>query len=442
MPFTYKKQTAPAPKASETPKADNAQFGAVPMSALRDAMKSPASMGGRKVDLASAMREKMESAFGMDFSALSVYESPMVAQAGANAVADGSAIAFAPGKFDQSSQGGQALLGHELSHIAAQARGEVRGGGFLDNGALEARADREGAQAAAGETVYDGDFAAPSASLAPVAAAPMQANRSNIDPKEFQDFIRKQRMGKDLDRALAFRRSGIQFTGRGELEQLPQELVDSLGGREQAEQVAAQENQWYENFLKTQGTPEMFDMITERTRGLMGTINQKYDDAMQAHAPTTAGNTPLGPRGRGAEGRRQMEAAKEASRKLQAEQGLQKMKAGFSDEAADLLEYQQMLYELAPDSTTMGFKAANAWVDKVAQSQEEQNSNPALKEMQRKNADIMAQRRDEENPVLNGKLNANAFEKSKVLTARRKGMQATKASGVNMFLDNLRKEHR
>ena len=186
----------------------------------------------------------------------------------------------------------------------------------------------------------------------------------------------------------------------------------------------------------------MFDMITERTRGLMGTINQKYDDAMQAHAPTQAGSAPLGARGRGAEGRRQMEAAKEASRKLQAERGLQKMKAGFSDEAADLLEYQQMLYELAPDSTTMGFKAANAWVDKVAQSQEEQNSNPALKEMQRKNADIMAHRRDEENPVLNGKLNANAFEKSKVLTARRKGMQDTKASGVKMFLENLRKEHR
>ncbi|MBR3569952.1 MAG: DUF4157 domain-containing protein, partial [Oscillibacter sp.] len=288
MSHTYQKRTASAPKTAETPQAAApGQFGSVPMSALRDALKTPsASLGGRKVDLAEAMRAKMERAFGMDFSSLTVYESPMVAAAGANAVADGSTVAFAPGKFDQSGQSGQALLGHELSHIAAQARGEVRGGGFLDNGSLEARADREGAQAAAGETVYDGGFAGVLAPLATAAAAPMQAKRSDIDPEEFQNFIKKKRMEKDLDRALAFRRSGIQFNGRGELENLPQELIELLGGKEQATQVATQENQWYENFLKTNGTPEMFDMITERTRGLMGAINEKYDAAMQAHAPT------------------------------------------------------------------------------------------------------------------------------------------------------------
>ncbi len=52
----------------------------------------------------------------------------------------GSSIAFAPGMLDFSSYGGQALLGHEISHVVSQARGEVTGGGFLNDQALEARA--------------------------------------------------------------------------------------------------------------------------------------------------------------------------------------------------------------------------------------------------------------------------------------------------------------
>ena len=44
----------------------------------------------------------------------------------AEAVAQGSNIAFAPGKLDFSSTHGQALLGHEISHAASQARGESR----------------------------------------------------------------------------------------------------------------------------------------------------------------------------------------------------------------------------------------------------------------------------------------------------------------------------
>ena len=44
----------------------------------------------------------------------------------AEAVAQGSNIAFAPGKLDFSSTRAQALLGHEISHAASQARGESR----------------------------------------------------------------------------------------------------------------------------------------------------------------------------------------------------------------------------------------------------------------------------------------------------------------------------
>ena len=133
---------------------------------------------GRPVDLPEAMRSKMEDAFGVDLSAVRLYESEAVADAGANAVAQGTNIAFAPGMLDFTSFGGQALLGHEISHVVSQARGEVTGGGFLNDASLEARADREGLQAAAGQAVAE-----PTASLSPVSAAsaagPMQASKGS-----------------------------------------------------------------------------------------------------------------------------------------------------------------------------------------------------------------------------------------------------------------------
>ena len=144
--------------------------------------QTAAAQPGRRVDLPEAMRKKMENAFGADLSAVKLYESEAVGDAGARAVAQGADIAFAPGLLDFTSFGGQALLGHELSHVVSQARGEAAGRGFLDDPALEARADREGAMAAAGETV-----APPTAALSPIAAAPaagpMQASKDEQKKK-------------------------------------------------------------------------------------------------------------------------------------------------------------------------------------------------------------------------------------------------------------------
>ena len=148
------------------------------MDALQSGMVKPtAAEMGHRVDLPEVMRARMEDSFGADFSNVKLYESQTVADAGANAVAQGSSIAFAPGKLDFTSFGGQALLGHELSHVVSQQRGEVTGGGFLNDYALEARADREGAMAARGESVYGGASAPLSAASAAPAAGPMQAMR-------------------------------------------------------------------------------------------------------------------------------------------------------------------------------------------------------------------------------------------------------------------------
>ena len=144
---------------------------------------------GHRVDLPDAMREKMESAFGADLSAVKLYESDAVREAGAEAVTQGSNIAFAPGMLDFTSYGGQALLGHEISHVVSQARGEVTGSGLLNDHALEARADREGAMAAAGQQI-----SVPAAAMSPVSAAaasgPMQCKSKRASNRKIDELHR------------------------------------------------------------------------------------------------------------------------------------------------------------------------------------------------------------------------------------------------------------
>ena len=153
---------------------------------------------GHQVDMPVVMREKMEGAFGMDLSAVKLYENKAVGEAGAEAVTQGSKIAFAPGKLDFSSTHGQALLGHEISHAASQARGEVRGSGLVNDSALEARADREGLMAARGESVTQG-YGGASAPLSNASAAsadgPMQAKSGK---KKKPGPGTKQNKGMDL----------------------------------------------------------------------------------------------------------------------------------------------------------------------------------------------------------------------------------------------------
>jgi len=170
--YTERKQTR---RTEQPEQKENASFARVTAAAAA-AAQSGAAPSARRIDLPRAMRAKMEDAFHADFSALRLYESQRVADAGAKAVTQGPRIAFAPGVLDLSGRSGQALLGHELSHVVSQSRGEARGSGFLHSPALEARADREGAMAAAGQRIAAPTAALTDASAAP-AAGPMQAKK-------------------------------------------------------------------------------------------------------------------------------------------------------------------------------------------------------------------------------------------------------------------------
>ena len=147
---------------------------------MRGTARPTPAQKGRSIDLDGAIKAKMEHAFG-DLSAVKLYESRAVGEAGAEAIAQGNEIAFAPGMADFSSRSGQERLGHELSHVMSQRSGQVRGQGFLASASLEARADREGAMAAAGERVYTGPVthALSDASPSPSLAGLMQAKRED-----------------------------------------------------------------------------------------------------------------------------------------------------------------------------------------------------------------------------------------------------------------------
>jgi hypothetical protein len=108
--------------------------------------------------LPGPVQQKMADAFGTDFSDVRVHEGSQAKSINALAYTQGNHVHFAPGKYNPTSQEGQKLLGHELTHVVQQRAGRVpvpQGKGTPINAdpALEAEADELGAKAAKGERV-------------------------------------------------------------------------------------------------------------------------------------------------------------------------------------------------------------------------------------------------------------------------------------------------
>jgi hypothetical protein len=119
-------------------------------SRLPDGMTLPSGGGA---PLPDPVRQKMEGFFKTDFSDVRVHIGPQAPAIGAIAFTIGSQIFFAPGQYQPGSPNGQALLGHELTHVVQQRAGRVRnpfGGGIavVQDHALEREADEMGRRAA------------------------------------------------------------------------------------------------------------------------------------------------------------------------------------------------------------------------------------------------------------------------------------------------------
>jgi len=139
--------------------------------------------GGRP--LPDGVRSKMEAFFRTDFSDVRIHVGQEAPSIGALAFTLGSNLYFAPGQLNFDSMHGQALLGHELTHVVQQRAGRVRnpygsGVAVVQDPALEAEADRMGWQAAAHRAAGPIQAKAAPPSVRP----PGQAGKPAAQPKE------------------------------------------------------------------------------------------------------------------------------------------------------------------------------------------------------------------------------------------------------------------
>ncbi len=109
--------------------------------------------GGAGQSLPADVRERMESLFRADFSAVRVHVGREAAQLSALAFTCGDNVFFAPQQYQPTTSQGLRLLGHELTHVVQQRSGRARnplGSSpvLLQDPVLEAEAERMGWQAA------------------------------------------------------------------------------------------------------------------------------------------------------------------------------------------------------------------------------------------------------------------------------------------------------
>jgi hypothetical protein len=107
--------------------------------------------------LPEPLRERMETAFGHDFSSVRVHEDAKAASVRAVAFTRGENIHFRPGRFQTAGRAGSELLAHELAHVVQQRQGRVAAppaeAPVQEVPELEGEAERAGRAAARGARV-------------------------------------------------------------------------------------------------------------------------------------------------------------------------------------------------------------------------------------------------------------------------------------------------
>lgn len=121
---------------------------------------SKSSSSGSRSSMPAPVKSKMENSFGTNFGDVNIHtDSPQAKSMGALAFTQGNNVHFAPGQYNPQSSSGQALLGHELTHVVQQRAGRVavphqsKGAPINADPSLETEADQIGAKAAQGQRV-------------------------------------------------------------------------------------------------------------------------------------------------------------------------------------------------------------------------------------------------------------------------------------------------
>jgi hypothetical protein len=122
-----------------------------------------------------------------------IHETGRASDLGALAFAQGTDLHFAPGRYQEHTQSGQALIGHELAHVVQQSAGRVsapaqaKGARVVADPVLEAEADRAGDAAARGEPVRLSGSAAAGVALPKLASQAIQRKASPEQAKAAED---------------------------------------------------------------------------------------------------------------------------------------------------------------------------------------------------------------------------------------------------------------
>ena len=70
--------------------------------------------------LPPSMQHEFETKYGQDFSAVRIHQNHQATLVGAKAYTQGTDIFFAPNKYQPFTETGNALIGHELTHVIQQ----------------------------------------------------------------------------------------------------------------------------------------------------------------------------------------------------------------------------------------------------------------------------------------------------------------------------------
>jgi hypothetical protein len=107
--------------------------------------------------LEGGVRQRMQSAFGADFSGVRVHSDSAAQDASdqlnARAFTIGSDIAFGPGEYQPGTPVGDALIAHELAHVVQQQSSDIAGGPQTKGGAQSSALEEEADVSAVGAVV-------------------------------------------------------------------------------------------------------------------------------------------------------------------------------------------------------------------------------------------------------------------------------------------------
>ena len=92
---------------------------------------------GHPLHMPDDLRARLEARTGVDLGNVKLRESGQPESIGARAFTRGNVIDFAPGEFRPDTEEGEALIGHEVTHVLQQAGGQVH----ADAGASPVNAD-------------------------------------------------------------------------------------------------------------------------------------------------------------------------------------------------------------------------------------------------------------------------------------------------------------